>query len=191
LLTIGEGLASDVALDRQGNLYVATSGRVVRISPDGKTTPVAGTGIPGSNPPADGQSALNATLGPLSVAADPAGNLYLADQITRSIWVVNSSGMTISKYADLNATRLVTDAAGNLYAIGVDNRVYKVQPGRASAIDGLTNVVALASGPDNTLLVARQELDEDPLHADSEIRAVTVSDWRPTRRLIQQTLGAR
>jgi hypothetical protein len=182
ITTISRGLASDVALDRQGNLYAAASGTVVRISPDGQATPVAGSSIPGAIPPVDGEPALNATLGISSVAVDPAGNLYLADEITQSIWVVNSSGIIVSKYADLNATRLVIDADGNLYAIGVDNRIYRVQPGRVSPIDGLANVVALAAGPDNTLLIARQKLDKDPLHADSEIRAVTVSDRRSARR---------
>jgi len=184
MTAISQGLTSDVALDPQGNLYVATLGRVVRISPNGQTTPIAGTGIPGANPPGVGESALHATLSPSSVAVDPAGNLYLADQITQSIWVVNPSGTITSKYADLNATRLITDATGKLYAIGVDYRIYRVQPGRVSPIDGLANVVALAAGPDNTLLIVRQRLDEDPLHADSEISAVTVSDRRPVRRVI-------
>jgi len=113
---------------------------------------------------------------------DPAGNLYIADQIAQSIWVVNSSGIITSKYADLNATRLVIDDGGSLYAIGTDNRVYRVQPGRATPIDGLINVVALAVGPGNALLVAQEPLDQDPLHADSEIHEVTLSDRRPVRR---------
>lgn len=182
ITTISQTLASDVALDPQGNLYVAASGRVIRISPDGQTTPVAGTGIPGGDQPANGVAALNANLGTSSVAVDPAGNLYIADQIAQSIWLVSSSGIIISKYADLNATRLVMDDAGNLYAIGTGNRVYKVQPGRATPIDGLANVVALAAGPGNTLLVAQQPLDQDPLHGDSEIHEVTLSDRRPMRR---------
>ncbi len=180
ITTVSQTLSSDVAIDRQGNLYVAQfPGIVVRISPDGQATPVAGSG---SSPPGDGVPALHARLGPSSVAVDPAGNLYIADQIAQSIWVVNSFGIIISKYADLNATRLVTDAAGSLYAIGVDHRVYRVQAGRAVPIDGLTNVVALAMGPENTLIIAQERLDEDPLHGDSEVREVTVSDRRPERR---------
>ena len=188
MTTVSQTLTSDVAIDRQGNLYAAQfPGVVVRISPDGQTKPVAGSGIPGGNQPAVGEPALNATLGPSSVAVDPAGNIYIADQIDKSIWVVNSSGIIISKYADLNATRLVMDAAGSLYAIGTDNRVYRVQRGRVLPIDGFTNVVALAAGPGNTLLIAQQALDQDPLHADSEIREVTVSvsDRRSVRPLIR------
>jgi filamentous hemagglutinin family protein len=188
MTTVSQTLTSDVAIDRQGNLYAAQfPGVVVRISPDGRTTPVAGSGIPGGNQPAVGEPALNATLGPSSVAFDTAGNMYIADQIDKSIWVVNSSGIIISKYADINATRLVIDAAGSLYAIGTDNRVYRVQRGRVLPIDGLTNVVALAAGPGNTLLIAQQALDQDPLHADSEIREVTVSvsDRRSVRPLIR------
>jgi hypothetical protein len=182
ITSVSQTLTSDAAVDRQGNLYAAQfPGVVVRISPGGQTAPVAGSFDPGANQPEAGVPALNAVLGPSSVAVDPAGNLYIADQIAQSIWVVNSSGTIVSKFADLNATRLVLDDAGNLYAIGTDNRVYRVQPGRASPIDGLANVVALAAGPGNTLLVAQQPLDQDPLHADSEIIEVTISDRRPAR----------
>jgi len=179
ITTISQTLASDVAVDQQGNLYVATSGQVIHISPDGRATPVAG--IQGGDQPANGVAALHAKLGTSSVAVDPAGKLYIADQIAQSIWVVSSSGIIISKYADLNATRLVMDAAGNLFAIGTDNRVYRVRPGRATPIDGLVNVVALAVGPGNTLLVAQQTLDQDPLHAGSAIHEVTLSERRPMR----------
>jgi hypothetical protein len=183
IVTVSQTLSTDVAVDRQGNLYVAQfPGTVIRISPDGQTTPVTGSGIAGENQPEDGEPALNAKLGPASIAVDPAGNLYIADEIDQSIWVVNPSGRIISKYADLNATRLVTDAAGNLYAIGVDNLVYRVQPGRVFPIDGLANVVALTAGPGNTLLIAQQRLDEDPLHANSEIRELVISEPRPPRR---------
>ena len=54
--------------------------------------------------------------------------------------------------------------------------------------NGLENVVALAAGPGNRLLIAQEALDPDPLHGDSEIREVTVSlsDRRPVQRLIQE-----
>jgi hypothetical protein len=93
------------------------------------------------------------------------------------IWATNlpgAPGIIISKYADFDALRLTMDGAGNPYAIGADKRPYRVQAGAVFPIDGLANVVALAAGTGNTLLIAEQRLDEDPLHADSEIREVTV-----------------
>jgi hypothetical protein len=38
------------------------------------------------------------------------------------------------------------------------------------------------AGPGNTLLIAQQRLDGNPLHADTEIHELVVSDPRPTRR---------
>ena len=183
ITSVSQTLSSDVTLDPQGNLYVAQfPGVVVRISPSGQTTPIAGSGIPDGNQPAVGEPALNATMGPSSTAVDPAGNVYIADQLARSIWVVNSSGIIISRYAALDATRLALDAAGNLFAIGTDSRVYRVQPNEVVPIDGLTDVVSLAVGADNRLLIAQQMLDRDPLHAASEIRDVGVAEQRPARR---------
>jgi hypothetical protein len=183
IASVSQTLSSDLALDPQGNLYVAQfPGVVVRISPDGLTTPIAGSGIPDGNKPEVGELALNATMGPSSTAVDAAGNVYIADQLAKSIWIVNSSGIIISRYADLDATRLALDAAGNLYAIGTDSRVYRVQPGEVFPIDGLTDVVALTVGSDSRLLIAQEMLDRDPLHADSVIRHVGVAARRPARR---------
>jgi hypothetical protein len=65
-----------MAVDGRGNLYVAQfPGTVVRISPDGQTTPVTGSNIPGENQPENGEPALSATLGPSSIAVDAAGKL--------------------------------------------------------------------------------------------------------------------
>jgi hypothetical protein len=183
IISVSQTLSSDVELDPQGNLYVAQFlGVVVRISPDGQTTPVAGSGIPDGNQPEVGEPALNATMGPSGTAVDREGNVHIADQLARSIWIVNSSGIIISRYADLDATRLVLDSAGNLFAIGTDSRVYRVQPGKAFPIDGLTDVVALAVGADNRLLIAQEMLNRDPLRTDSEIRDVGVAKRRPARR---------
>jgi sugar lactone lactonase YvrE len=182
--TVSDTLAYDVAVDQKGNLYVSQfPGKIVRISPDGKTTPFAGTGIPG-NETGDGGPAVNALVGASSLAVDPAGNLYIADTGTKTIRVVDPSG-TISEYADFSASRIATDAAGNLYAIGdaagnpadigINNHVYRIQLGSVSQIGGLANVVALAAGGANTLFIARQRSDENPLHADSQIRKFTLS----------------
>jgi hypothetical protein len=65
------GLGADAA----GNLYF---------------TERAGSYHSGADQPNVGEPALNAVLGPSSVAVDAAGNLYIADGITRSIWIVRT-----------------------------------------------------------------------------------------------------
>ena len=69
-----------VAVDQTGNLYAADSGnqRVRRISPDGVITTVAGTGKRTSSP--DGLAPTETSLlTPRNVAADAAGNIYIAE----------------------------------------------------------------------------------------------------------------
>ena len=69
-----------LAIDSAGNVYVADLGnqRVRRIAPDGIITTVAGTGRKASSP--DGAAPTDTSLlSPRNVAADVAGNLYIAE----------------------------------------------------------------------------------------------------------------
>src|ERR1039457_2155197 len=69
-----------LAVDSAGNVYVADLGnqRVRRIGPDGIITTVAGTGRKASSP--DGAAPTDTSLiSPRNVAADAAGNLYIAE----------------------------------------------------------------------------------------------------------------
>jgi trimeric autotransporter adhesin len=68
-----------VTRDGSGNLYVAdyTNNRVRKINPAGIITTFAGTGVPGET--GDGGPATSASVGTFVTAADPLGNIYLAD----------------------------------------------------------------------------------------------------------------
>jgi sugar lactone lactonase YvrE len=91
LLQDPQGLAIDV----QGNLYIADSGnsRIREVSAvTGIITTVAGNGIPGFA--GDGGPATSAELEyPVGVAVDGSGNLYIADTGNNVVRKVSSSGI--------------------------------------------------------------------------------------------------
>lgn len=82
-----------VAVDPQGNLYTSTGTVVYRVSAGtGLITPIAGNGRPGYS--GDGGSPLAAQLnGALDVAADAAGNVYIADTGNHVVRKVTAAGV--------------------------------------------------------------------------------------------------
>ena len=90
---------SAVAVDNSGNIFVSDLyfSQVFKITPGGTLSLFAGTGT--SSYSGDGGKALQATFsGPVALAFDPAGNLYMADEKWYVVRQVNSSGM-ISTFA--------------------------------------------------------------------------------------------
>ena len=133
---------SGVALDGSGNLYIADTNnhRIRKVDPAGVISTVAGDGTRGSG--GDGGPAVAAQLSwPRGVAADGAGNLYIADAGNDRIRKVDASG-AISTVAgggpvgDDGAavaaqlyfpSGVAPDGAGNLYiADANNNRIRKV-----------------------------------------------------------------
>jgi uncharacterized protein (TIGR03437 family) len=83
-----------VAVDAQGNLYIADTGnnRIRQVSPAGTTTTVAGNGVAAFR--GDGGAATAASLSaPTGIAVDTAGNLYIADTGNNRVRKVNSAGV--------------------------------------------------------------------------------------------------
>ena len=134
-----------VAADTAGNLYIADTGahRIRKVDSSGGITTIAGTGERGFS--GDGGPATEAQLdGPVGVAADTAGNLYIADWNNDRIRKVDSSGVitTIAGTEErgfsgdggpateaglYRPTGIAMDAAGNLYIADTDNhRIRKV-----------------------------------------------------------------
>lgn len=90
---------SGLAVDSAGDIFIADFGnQVVReVLPNGTITTVAGNATPGYS--GDGGKATLAQLnGPIGLALDSAGNLYIADSLNHVVRVVSPSG-TINTYA--------------------------------------------------------------------------------------------
>jgi DNA-binding beta-propeller fold protein YncE len=82
---------SALALDGEGNLYVADTGnhRVRKVSKEGEVTTVAGTGAAGF---ADGPAASAQFNAPVGVAVDREGNVYVADTYNDRVRLVTKDG---------------------------------------------------------------------------------------------------
>ena len=143
------GRIGGVAVDLDGNVLAADSDNnlVVKISPTGVLTVVAGNGFHGFS--GDGGPATSASLAfPRGVAVDAAGNLYIADQENGRVRKVSPGGIITTvaggasplfpdigdggpaTSASLAFPRgVAVDAAGNLYIADQKNgRIRKVSP---------------------------------------------------------------
>lgn len=130
--------STTIAVDSAGNLFIAQLDRIRRVSADGIIDTVAGGGsLTGSS--ADDGLAINARLsGPLSIAADAAGNVYIAETYGRRIRKLSPDGIltTVAGDGSVNKvcvagsfpdgatasqsplcmpTNIVVDGAGNLF----------------------------------------------------------------------------
>ncbi|MBI5696134.1 MAG: hypothetical protein HZC51_10410 [Nitrospirae bacterium] len=115
---------SGLAVDNMGNLYITerNGNRIVKVSPDGLVTPLAGTGTGSFS--GDGCSALNAGLyGPMDIAVDDNFNLYFTDSFNNRIRRVSTDGTidTVpggdTKVAGWPSTPkcIALDTQGNIY----------------------------------------------------------------------------
>jgi DNA-binding beta-propeller fold protein YncE len=122
---------SALAFDRRGNLYVADTGNhaIRKITPGGVVTTLAGTGKPGY---LDGAANTAQFNGPVGLAVDKAGNVYVADTYNDRIRRIAPGGA-------------VTTIAGT---------------GRPGDADGAAHTAAfdtpsgIAVAPDGTLYIA-------------------------------------
>jgi len=142
---------SGIAVDSAGNVYVAEyrNDRIRKITPAGNVTTLAGS-TPGF---ADGLGASAQFFGPMDVAVDSAGNVYVADtrnhrirKITPAGNVTTLAGSGTAGFADgLGASAqfstpnsVAVDSAGNVYvADNQNNRIRRITPaGNVTTIAG-------------------------------------------------------
>ena len=129
-----------LAFDSTGNLFIADTrhNRIRRIASDGVITTVAGNGLETYN--GEGAATSYALNGPVSIAFDAAGNLFIADTLNNRIRKVTPSGIMstfagtgIPGWADGPAARAVFsypkgiafDSAGNLFIADPGNNLIR------------------------------------------------------------------
>ena len=140
------GEVTGVAVDSQGNIYVAdiNNNRIYLVSPNGSIRTVAGNGAHGFS--GDGGPATSAALNnPSGVAVDSTGNLFIADSRNNRIRKVSPSGIITTVAGDgttafsgdggpatsasLSPSGVAVDSSGNLFiADSRNNRIRKVSP---------------------------------------------------------------
>jgi sugar lactone lactonase YvrE len=83
-----------LALDHDGSLYISDSGRhqVLKLEPEGRLSPVAGTGTAGFSGD-DGPAKAAQLNGPWGLAVDVHGNLYVADSSNHRVRQVTPAGV--------------------------------------------------------------------------------------------------
>jgi sugar lactone lactonase YvrE len=144
-----------ITTDSSNNVYIAdtANNRIRKIAPDGTIITTAGGDVLADAPIGDGGPATSAQLVPFAVAADSAGNLFIADSAHNRIRRVSPGG-TITTVAGTGAsgfsgdggpainaqlnypTALALDTAGDLFFADGGTRIRKV------STDGTINTVA-------------------------------------------------
>jgi sugar lactone lactonase YvrE len=157
-----------IALDGSGNLLIADSGneRIRVVSPSGIITSVAGNGVPGFS--GDGGPATSAQLaGPIDVAVDASGNLYIADRETARIRKVSPFNSTHSfnigsSAADYSAVTSLKNTTSIGYGI------IQAQTGQSAP----TGIEVFSYRP-NGVLISETAVSAAPLRDSGRIFAET------------------
>jgi sugar lactone lactonase YvrE len=170
---------SALTIDSNGNLYVADTGnnRIRKVTPQGEVSTIAGDGIAGY---ADGPAAQARFNGPIGVAVDANGNLFVADTYNDRIRMISPDGQVTTiagagtpGYADGDRNNslfdtpcgVIANTDGSLIVADTGNdRLRKIAPdGNVSTLpvningEDISNPVGLALTHDNFLYVT--ELD--------------------------------
>ena len=152
---------SGVAVDSEGNLYVADTGNdtIRKITSGGVVTTLAGN--PGFASYADGSGNAARFNSPYGVAVDTAGNVYVADSLNFVIRKITSSGVVTTLAGTAGAsgsvdgtggaarfggpTGLAVDIAGNIYV--TDGSIRKITSnGVVTTLAGMAGVTGFTDG---------------------------------------------
>ena len=159
------GLPSAVAVDSEGNVFVADSfnHRIRKIDASETITTIAGTGTPGFS--GDGGQGGNAQIStPTGVAVDADGHVFIADAFNRRVRMISPDGIITTvagnggigsgdggpaTEAGVEPWDVAVDAEGNLYIADAGSRIRKVTNPAGTALEGATK--GLAAGTITTI----------------------------------------
>lgn len=137
--------ANAVAYGTDGSLYVAVSGAVKRLYPDGAMVTVAGGGV-SAQPPDEARSPTSITLSPTALAAGPSGSVYIADAQHGQIFKLDQHGRLTKVAKDERAGGGLLASGGTGLAVDRQGAVYIADPlgdvVRRVAPDGTASVFA-------------------------------------------------
>lgn len=157
-----------VAVDRSGNLYVADTANFVirKITSAGVTATLAG--IAGFSGSTDGTGPAARFGGPIGIASDTFGNLYVTDAVNHTIRRVSVEGIvtTFAGTAGIRGsadgiglaaqfsspTGIAIDASGNLYVADTGNHTIRkiTQSGTVTTLAGAAEQAGSIDGVRNT-----------------------------------------
>ena len=152
-----------VAIDRADNLYVTDHGTIRRITPAAMVTTLAGTA--GEFGSVDATGAAARFRGTAGIAADSAGNVYVADSGNHTVRKITPAGVVSTlagrtgAYGSIDGTGaaacfnvpfdVATDTAGNVYVADFDNKtIRKITP--AGVVTTLAGRVGVSGSTDGT-----------------------------------------
>lgn len=160
----GFNTPTGVAADQNGNVYVADTGNhaIRKVTAAGVVTTLAGT--PGTMGSADGTGAAAQFNSPTGIAADAAGNVYVADTGNHTVRKVTPRGEvttlagTPGSFSAVDGTGpaarfvapfgIAVDGAGNLYVADTGNHAVRkvTQDGVVTTLAGKLEIPGIADG---------------------------------------------
>ena len=190
-----------VTVDSAGNTYVAEemNQTIRKVTPAGEVTTIAG--LAGYGGTSDGTNSAARFLLPSGIAADSAGNLYVADKNNVTIrkvtlvgtnWVVTTLAGLADNFGSTDGTGsaarfdvpsgLALDSAGNLYVADIyNNTIRRVTPtGSVTTRAGLAGTPGSADGTGATARFNRPY----GVAVDSATNIYVADTWNHTIRKI-------